>query len=304
MKKQRFQVSIGMPVYNAEQFLEESLKSILTQSFADFEVVISDNASTDRTDEICRDFAGSVKRIHYSRNETNVGASKNYNRVFELSQGEYFKWAAADDICAPELLEKCRQALEDHPDAVLSYPKTKIIDAAGELVEDYHDGLDLRDARECDRFIQLVNSIRECNAVFGLVRSEVLRRTALIANHINSDVNLLAELSLYGKFCEIPEYLFYRRNHPQASSWDKSIDKQLEFFDPALLGKAVFKKWKMMLAYFAAVKRAPLVANDKLDLYTYLCRKIVWSRQAYAAELINGVRYRFLSQRHKLSLSR
>ena len=92
-------VSIGLPVYNGQEFLEETLHSILNQTFNDFELIICDNASTDRTAEICRSFAKRDRRIRYYRNEINLGAAKNFNGVFFLARGEYLKWSDNDDLC-------------------------------------------------------------------------------------------------------------------------------------------------------------------------------------------------------------
>ena len=90
-------ISIGMPVYNGEQFLAGALDSVLTQDFEDFELIISDNASEDGTQKICLDYAARDRRIRYYRNEMNIGGSRNHSRVFELSAAEYFKWAHYDD---------------------------------------------------------------------------------------------------------------------------------------------------------------------------------------------------------------
>src|SRR5690349_812781 len=93
------QVSIGLPVYNGEKYLLNAIGSLLKQDFEDFELVISDNASTDKTEAMCHEFAAKDKRIRYHRNETNIGATGNYNRVFRLSNGEFFRWASHDDEC-------------------------------------------------------------------------------------------------------------------------------------------------------------------------------------------------------------
>src|SRR5215212_2547350 len=105
------QVSLGVPVYNGEKYLAEALESLLQQDYADFEIIISDNASTDGTEEICRNFAGRDKRIRYYRNETNIGASPNYNRTFELARGRYFKWCAHDDVCLPAFVRRAAEVL-------------------------------------------------------------------------------------------------------------------------------------------------------------------------------------------------
>src|SRR5947207_10432807 len=108
-------VSIGLPVFNGEKFLAGALNGLLQQEFEDFELIISDNASTDSTEAICRDFATKDRRIRYQRNKTNIGASGNYNRVFELARGDFFKWASHDDECHPSLVRRCLETFDDAP---------------------------------------------------------------------------------------------------------------------------------------------------------------------------------------------
>src|SRR5688572_7662493 len=121
-------VSIGLPVYNGENYLSQALDSLLGQTYSDFELIISDNGSTDRTQEICRAYAIKDRRVRYFRSATNRGAAWNFNNVFALSSGKYFKWAAHDDICAPEFLERCLEVLECDPGIVVCFPKTMQMD--------------------------------------------------------------------------------------------------------------------------------------------------------------------------------
>src|SRR5512141_2931759 len=117
-------ISIGLPVYNGEKYLELTIKSILAQSFTDFELIIADNASTDRTQEICQIYAARDRRIRYLRNEQNLGAAPNHNRVFQLSSGEYFKWSGYDDLIKPDFLAKCIDILDRNPSVAICMPKT------------------------------------------------------------------------------------------------------------------------------------------------------------------------------------
>ena len=118
-------VSIGLPVYNGEPFLSETIDAILAQTFKDFELIICDNASTDDTERICRRYAARDKRISYYRQHHNIGAAGNFNRVFNLSSGEYFKWAAHDDLIAPEYLARCVEILERDRSVVLCHSRFK-----------------------------------------------------------------------------------------------------------------------------------------------------------------------------------
>src|SRR5262249_37738103 len=175
-------------------------------------------------------------------------------------------WAAADDLCAPEFLEKCVAILDEHPEVVLCYPKTTIIDEHGKVIRQYEDGLDLRYPKACDRFRWAINHIVECNAVFGVVRSNILRKTSLIQNYFSSDTILLTELTLYGQFYEVPERLFFRRHHPKASSSNTSIESQQEFFDPKTKGKISLYRWKHHVQYLDNIRRAPLKPWEKIWL--------------------------------------
>src|SRR3989337_590294 len=122
-------VSIGLPVFNGEKYLRQALDSILAQTYQDFELIISDNASTDKTQQICREYVKKDSRIRYYRNKRNLGATRNHNRVFELSCGEYFKWASHDDLLAPEFLSRCVSVLDQDHSIVLCHSKTGRINA-------------------------------------------------------------------------------------------------------------------------------------------------------------------------------
>ena len=125
-------VSIGLPVFNAEQYLEQSLASILSQTYGNFELIISDNASTDATEAICQRYVVRDARVRYHRNSRNHGPTFNFRQVVLLSSGEYFLWAAHDDMFAPEYVERCVAFLEQNPDVVLCYSKSIEIDEQGQ----------------------------------------------------------------------------------------------------------------------------------------------------------------------------
>src|SRR5262245_39989679 len=136
-------VSIGLPVFNGEKYLARALNSLLSQDFEDFELIVSDNASTDLTEDICREFSAKDQRVRYYRNETNIGATKNYNRVFDLARGEFFKWASHDDECHPSLVRRCMEQFQQAPpSAVLVYSKADIIDDFGQVKEPSLDHID------------------------------------------------------------------------------------------------------------------------------------------------------------------
>ncbi|MGI0015548.1 MAG: glycosyltransferase family 2 protein, partial [Nitrososphaera sp.] len=157
-------VSVGMPVYNGEKFIRESIASILRQSFRDLELIISDNASTDATERICREFATKDRRIRYYSNPVSTDVTENYNRVFHYARGDYFKWASCNDVCAQEFIYRCVDVLDRRPDVVLCYPKTGLFDTEITDAEDYEDNLDLQEEDPPSRFLHLIERMGLNNA--------------------------------------------------------------------------------------------------------------------------------------------
>lgn len=222
----RHRVSIGLPVYNGENYLAEAISSVLAQTYTDFELVICDNGSTDRTEEICRRYADADPRVRYHRNPRNLGASANFRRAFELATGEFFRWLAHDDVLAPEYLERCVAALDREPDAILAQPLVGIIDAKGAVKSVGDDGLQRASSpRVSERFAVLVRSPRRYWEVFALIRRDVLAKTNLLAPFTCSDVVLSIELGLLGRFALVPEPLFLNRHHPERFSQAVLIDR-------------------------------------------------------------------------------
>ena len=279
-------LSIGLPVYNREKFLRQSLDALLNQTFTDFELIVSDNASTDGTEDICREYARRDGRIRYYRNRSNIGASRNFNQTFELASSKYFKWATSDDLCAPEFLELALAVVERDPEVVLCYAKSTIIAEDGSHVEDYEDNVHLTESKASQRFMRLLNTIGLCHQHQGVIRSTALRQTALLKDHIPSDVNLVAELSLYGKFSELPRRLFFRRLHPDAASWERSdMRRQSAFYDPGGTRRIVLHCLREHTAYLGAIRRAPIGFREKALLYRFVLRRVIWRRNQLALEL-------------------
>ena len=259
-------VCIGFPVFNGEKYLTVSIDSILAQTYGDFEFIISDNASTDRTQEICNEYALKDRRIRYYRNDRNLGSAANFNLVFHLSNATYFKWASYDDLVAPEFLERCVKVLDTAPDVVLCYPKTIRIDANGELIDKFEDRLDLRQERPHDRLANLMSSLRLANAQFGLIRSDVLRKTRLMEPYASSDIPLLIELCLLGKFYEIPEHLFFRRDH-QKNVRKMSVKEIEKMVDPNYKKSILSHDMKLLLEMFKTVTYTNLDTYERMLCY-------------------------------------
>jgi glycosyltransferase involved in cell wall biosynthesis len=233
-------VSIGLPVYNGEVYLRDAVKSILDQSYPDFELIISDNASTDATEKICRDFAAHDGRIRYYRNEINIGASPNHNRVFELAKGEFFKWSAHDDLYPKEMLQRCVEVLEKAPASViLVYTQFEMIDEFGKSLRTLSDPVEKRDPRPHLRLARLLMKLGYYSGAYGLIRSNVLRKTRLEGSFPYSDRVLMAELAMLGEFREIPEPLLCLRIHPGRSTIANTTPDALRVWtDPSEAKKA------------------------------------------------------------------
>lgn len=211
-------VSIGVPVYNGENYLRSALESLRRQTFENFEVLISDNASSDSTAAICREFVDSDDRFKYERRPSNIGAAANYNRTFEMARGRYFKWLAHDDWCEPTFLERCLDVFEQSDSScVLVYTDTFVVDPEGRYMYSDPDRLLPQQRSAVLRLAHTLQHLNMVNAVFGLMRSDALADTRLIGPFVASDYVLIAELSMLGTFEYVDEELSGRRWHPAGS---------------------------------------------------------------------------------------
>ena len=259
-------VSIGMPVYNGEDYLEGALRSILDQDFTDLELLISDNASTDRTPEILEAWAAKDSRIVLHSNTTNVGASANFNRVLKMARGRYFRWACHDDVLAPGMLRACVTALESGDSSyVLVYPETVIIDEDGNEVEVMSDQLDLQEGDPVDRLRHFIRNYRKANVIYGMMRTDAIRSVDGLPAYNAGDLVMIAGVALRGRFREVPEPLFYRRVHP-GMSWraSRTAEGFARWFEPSKRWLIVFQAWRLWRELFLEVWRAPLTSRQML----------------------------------------
>jgi glycosyltransferase involved in cell wall biosynthesis len=286
-------VSIGLPVYNGERFLEETMDSFLSQTYSDFELIISDNASTDRTGAIGRAYAARDVRIRYHCNERNLGLAGNFNRAFSLAKGEYFKWATADDVCCPSYLARCVEVLDREPKVVLTYPKTQFVDAAGNPLDIHDPGWDLRSDQAHERLRYTICAGHWVNAIIGLIRSGALASTRLLPAYAGGDFRLLGELSLLGKFYEIPERLFLRRLHPGSSSHyarggPNPNAKWLVKYWKGSSASISLPFWSLSLDHLRTIIRSHLPLPQKLSLLRSLSRQLRWKRKTLWKELLSA----------------
>jgi glycosyltransferase involved in cell wall biosynthesis len=290
-------VSVGLPVFNGEKYLRKCIDSILAQTFLDFELIISDNASTDSTEAICKEYASMDSRIRYYRNGTNIGGNRNHNYTFELSKGKYFQIVHADDVYDPDSIAKCVEVLDRDPTVVLCYSSTVRIDENGQQFDivTLDQGLSLN---PYERFKDLIDPEHLCFALYGLIRADVLRKTELWLNYPDHDRTLLCELSLHGRFYHISEPLFYKREHSKNSvglysdllsyvtGWYKIPDEQK--IDYCQLRKA------QLSHYMRIVSRAPsLTIYKRISCYLHV---IYWMVTTKLGVDITRVRRRFITK--------
>ena len=204
-------VSIAVPVYNGENYLSATLESLINQTYNNIEIIISDNGSTDDTKDICETFASKDDRIKYFRYDVNKGAAWNFNNAFKKATGRYFKWAAHDDLHAPEFVEECVNILETKPEVVLCFTRTNFIDSDGGIMFECKYEIDLYAASRRERFIHFANADHIVHEIFGVIRKEALDNSPLIGGYLGSDVVLLTKLTLTGRFYQVNKILFSHR---------------------------------------------------------------------------------------------
>lgn len=288
MTLSRPRVSIAVPVFNCEAWLEETLDAFLSQTWQDFELIICDNCSSDRTPAIAAAYAERDSRVRYHRNPRNLGAANNYNIAFELARGEYFKWSSCSDICAPTYLEECVAVLDADPTVVVAFPRTTLIDGEGEVVRKYEEQLHLMQGSPYERFETLLARIGLCNVEQALMRADVLRRTPLQGNFRNTDTILMAEMALHGKFFQIEKWLFFRRVTESATTNFATEEEWANFYLPGSK-RLKGQRYKQLKAYLSIVPRAPVSLTDRLRLLKYCARLMLWARTGLWNDFVQSI---------------
>ena len=267
-------LSIGLPVYNGEKYLRRALDSLLGQDFGDFELIISDNASTDGTTDICKDYARQDSRIRYFQSQSNRGATWNYRHVFDLAHGEDFKWAASDDECYPTMLRRCVDVLKNgDPSVTLVYPRTEFIDDTGKVI--VHSV-----GRNWDRVATAARTphqrlrralVRNLygQSIYGVIRAKYLRQGRPFGR-VAADWVKVAELAMQGKIVEVPEVLFRYRVHPHNSSLVANTQKKLlAWHDPSQQNRAILLPYDLaiILEDLKSIRHLQMTRTEKMLCY-------------------------------------
>jgi glycosyltransferase involved in cell wall biosynthesis len=269
-------LSIGLAVYNGENYLAESLEALLGQSYEDFELIISDNASTDSTAGICHGYEKQDSRIRYFRQESNIGLAPNHNFVVAKGRGELFKWASHDDLYARDLLERCVQALDEYPHIMLAHSWTAAIDGSGSVTKVYAYPLATASPSAPERFRSLLFGSGG-DDIYGVVRARPLGAALRQASHHHADRSVVAQVSLYGPFYQVPDWLYFRREHPEQAEFAHSTMRaRCANMDPRRGNRLRHPMARLygeyIWAYIAAIRSAPLSSADREQCYRYLAR--------------------------------
>ena len=298
-------IAIGLPVFNGEAYLPQALDSILSQTYADFDLIISDNASGDGTEGICRDYARRDSRIHYRRQAINVGAAANYNFVFQQCDSQYFKWAAHDDVLHPRFLEATVEALDSRSEIVLASPASALIDEAGELLISSptrgevvdrsgvcwprlpEDNPGLTASDPAVRFEAVMLKMVMAVEMFGLIRRSALMHTDLHGKFVGSDKVLLAQLAIAGPFWLGPEVLFYRRCHSKQFSSTKSGTYRAAWFS-GQRETIARQQFRLLSAYCRSVRGAHLSPWQQANCFRSILQRALF-RSHPLRRLTNGL---------------
>ncbi len=294
--------SVGVPVFQGENFLDETMTALRKQTYPNLEILVSDNASTDSTQEIVKRHQEADERVRLIVQESNIGAAENYNEVFRASAGEFFAWNAHDDLTTPDFIAAGVEALVANSDAVLAIARPYRVDASGRKTEEIPVPEELGSEHPHIRFRAAARS-SPAGLVFGLFRSKTLAYTHLHGHFSGSDRNFVAETMLYGPMVWAGESEFHLREHRQRSVRSHSRKKQKfshardAWYDPNRSGHIVFPNWRRLGGYLAAVTTAPLGVKNRLLCYLAVGRLLFDDR----LRLIKQMAYDVLTAGYTLS---
>lgn len=285
-------VSIGVPMYNGALTIAETMESLLSQSFTDFEIIVSDNASIDNGVEIVEALQQRDARIRLIRQPVNLGANGNFSAVVDAAEGEYFKWSTCSDLCSPGFLQACVDLLDQHPEVVLAAPRTQLFTSDSKDVIPYAQDIELRDPSPAARFQRLLETLKLNNAMNGLIRTQALRgRKPAIDHYLKADIVMVSCLALQGQFMIAPEALFLRRMDPGTSTSLMSPQDDIKHHYPAMTSRALFPTWRLYWGWWRAIQRTPASPGDKQLAHRYLLKMCNWERKEFLHDLIGGLGY-------------
>ena len=302
-------LTIGLPVFNGEEYLAESIDALLGQTFEDFHLLIADNVSTDGTADICRRYEKQDSRVRYLRHPRNIGAAPNHNFVVAECRTELFKWASADDLYARDLIQHCVDALDEYPEVVLAHCWTAAVDGRGAITQARRYPLSTDSPRAPERFYSMLFGVPsdvqghqaaddygtiQADDCYGVMRTRIVQRIAPHDSYYYADRTFMTELALQGPFHQTPDWLYFRRDHPdRAQHRNPTIRSRCINLDPRRANgfrhPAARLLAEYVLGYIGVIRRAPLSAADRQECYRHLARWLA-GRSVPAAGRLLGLR--------------
>lgn len=268
MKAALPRVTVGVPVYNGEQYLARALDSLLHSDYPNLEVIICDNASTDATPEIAARYTSVDGRFRYFRSELNLGAAENFNKTFALATGTYFRWLGHDDWCTTDYDSRCVAVLEREVDSAVVFASQNIVRGDRVLSVTRQPIEQAASRHPVARARCLSWHLRDPTApVFGLMRREVLARTGMIRNAPEPDRLLIHEMALYGRIRMLDEPLFFHyRGLAHSLHYGENPKlrrRSFEWLHPDNRDKRQLTTARVLLEHWHAIVRSDISAIEK-----------------------------------------
>ena len=294
MKTEMPLVSIGLPVYNGENYVAEAIQCVRNQTFSNWELIICDNSSTDHTFDLCRQLADDDNRIRVYQNPRNMGVSFNYNEVFRRSQGKFFKWAAHDDLFAPRFIAKCVEELDEDQRVVLVFPQLSYVDADGRVLRRQASELSVLGPTVESRAKQFMRLAAQGTdflwLAYGLFRRDVLAQTGAMGLYAGDDQVLLFKIALLGNIKQIDEEMFFRREHREASTCKRgSTVRERAKFAYADDNRRLVLPWCHLLKeHLSCVQKTPISLWSRLGCTTAVLRRFLGLWKFFVEEAIHS----------------
>ncbi len=285
-------VVVGLPVYNGRKYIGAAIESHLSQSFGDFLLVISDNASTDDTPDICESYAAKDARVKVWRSPQNRGILWNHRRVMEAMEGAgpYFRWAGADDILEPGLLQLYVDTLDRDPDVSAVMPNTKNIDEDGAITGTMARSLDLQSSSVSQRAWDLLLARFQHVVAYGLMRSDMLRAMRTGPHYFGWDEIFIWELALRGKIVQPDGPALLRRFHRGSISRVKTVKELRKWVEPNAKAGMSFPHWNWAWERMRVLLATPMPAGERMRIASRLLRHTAWQRQDLARDVTQATK--------------
>lgn len=285
-------VSIGVPVYNDEKWLRNTLDHLLAQEYKNIEMVITDDVSSDNSNKICLEYATKDPRIRFFQNKSNLGAIRNHALVLNLCKGDYFAWCSGHDLFHQSYIAKCVEILEKDESVVLCCSQSQHLDINGSVIKETKGDLDTRGLKPVERFKKILwGTLTNANIFYGLFKSNILAKSELHRNTLGGDLVFFTEISLFGVIAQLNEVLFYRKvdklESPQQAMerWIQTIIQPKGFCLEAVI------PWICTAhEYFKVINCSKLSLSDKELLFgeviTMCIKNFGWSLKQDVVKLI------------------